>query len=404
MTLIGGSGATWWPSQQAEVRVRREQLYELAWSAPMRQLASEFGLSDSGLAKALRQHGIPLPQPGYWNKLQAGKPVRRPPLPARKPGQDSLLLVHGALADRFRTEPGAPESPEGPFASEAVPEDLDALRRDVLKQIGKVSVSRKLDRPHRALQALLRRDERRREKIATSAYPRWELAPVFEQPEQERKLRIVNALMHALAPMGYPCALWGEHEPSFRATVGDHDVQVQIQHPGEAALIHRRQGDALPNPPKSPLRIELLGALPEGFPRMWEDGAVKLETQVAEIAATIVAAGEARYRLSIAERLDHEARMAAWREERRQEALAKRNKERLEALHRSAEMLRQAEDLRALIASVSVAIEKGHRSLDPSALAEWKQWAAAEADRLDPVISGQVDEHLTPDMPSEPGP
>jgi hypothetical protein len=50
--------------------------------------------------------------------------------------------------------------------------------------------------------------------------------------------------------------------------------------------------------------------------------------------------------------------------------------------------------MRALIASVSVAIEKGHRSLDAAAFAEWKMWAAAEADRLDPVISGEVDEHL----------
>jgi hypothetical protein len=359
----------------------------------MRQLAAELGLSDSGLAKALRLHGIPLPQPGYWNKLQAGKPVRRTPLTARKPGQDNLLLVHGALADRFRAEPAAVESPEGPFATEAVPEDLDQLRRDTLKQIGKISVSRKLERPHRALQALLRRDDRRREKIAISTYPRWELAPVFDQPNQERKLRIVNALMHALAPLGCPCSLWGEHEPSFRARVGDHDVQVQIQHPGEPTPTHRRHGDGLPGP-KTPLRIELFPALPEGFPRMWEDGEVKLEGLVAEIAAAIVAAGEARHRLSIAERIEHEVRMNAWREERRQEALAKRNKERLEALHRSAEMLRQAEDLRALIASVSTAIEDGRQNLDPVAFAEWKEWAAAEADRLDPVISGQVDEHL----------
>ncbi|HTU09548.1 MAG TPA: hypothetical protein VMG08_01520 [Allosphingosinicella sp.] len=393
MTLIGGSGGAWWPNQQAEVRVSREQLYDLAWSAPMRQLAAEFGLSDSGLAKALRKQGIPLPQPGYWNKLQAGKPVLRTPLPARKPGQDSLLLVYGALADRFRAEPAAVESPEGPFASDAVPEDLDQLRRDILRQIGKISVSRKLERPHLALQALLRRDERRREKIAGSTYPRWELAPVFDQPDQERKLRIANSLMLALAPLGCPCLLSGEHEPSFRATVGDHNVRVQIQHPGEPTPTHRRHGDALPSP-KAPLRIELFPALPEGFPRMWEDGAVKLEALVSEIAAAIVAAGEARHRLSIAERIAHEARMNAWREERRQEESAKRNKERLEALHRSAEMLRQAENLRALIASVSAAIENGRQNLDPVAFAEWREWAAAEADRLDPVISGQVDEHL----------
>ncbi|WP_404373783.1 hypothetical protein AB5I39_08705 [Sphingomonas sp. MMS24-J45] len=175
MTLIGGSGASWWRGQQPEVRISRERLYEFAWSAPMRQLASEFGLSDSGLAKALRQHGILLPPPGYWSKLQAGKPVRRTPLPARKPGEDRLLPVHGALADRFRAESCAPEHPGGPFASEEVPEDLYQLRADVLKRIGKISVSQKLDRPHRALQTLLRRDERRREKIATSTYPRWSL-------------------------------------------------------------------------------------------------------------------------------------------------------------------------------------------------------------------------------------
>lgn len=394
MSIIGGSGTAWWPNEQPAVRVSRAQLYELAWSAPMRQLAAELGVSDSGLAKALRQHGIPLPQPGYWNKLQAGKPVRRAPLPARTPGQDNLLLAHGTLADRFRSEPGAAESPDGPFASDDVAEDLDRLRLDTLKRIGKVTVPRKLERPHRALQTLLRRDDRRREKIAGSTYPRWELAPMFDQPVQARKLRIVNALMHALSPMGYHCEVRGEHEPSFRTTIGDHHVQVRIQHPGETTPTHPRHGDALPPPPKTPLRIELFPALPDGFPRMWEDGEFKLEAVLAEIAAAIVAAGEARYRLSIKERLEHLARMEAWREERRQEALAKRNQERLAALHRSAELLRTAQDLRLLIASVSAAIENGRSDLDPIALAEWKKWAAAEADRIDPVLSGQVDEHL----------
>jgi hypothetical protein len=402
MTLIKGSGAPWWPQQQADVRVSREQLYELAWSAPTRQLAAELGVSDSALAKALRQHGIPLPQPGYWTKLEAGKPVRRTLLPARKPGQDSHLLVQDALADRFRAEPGTAPRPDGPFASEAVPEDLDQLRRNVLHAIGKISVSQTLKRPHRALQVLLRRDERRRDKIAASTDPRRELAPVFDHPDQERKLRIVNALMHVLTPMGHDCDVWGEHEPSFRARVGDQDVQVQIRQAGETTPTHRRHGDAPPAPSKSPLGIELFPDLPEGFPRRWEDGAVKLETRIAEIAASIVAAGEALYRLSIAERLELEARRNVWSEERRQEAAAKRNTERLEALHRSAAMLRQADDLRALIASVSVAIENGHRSLDPIAFGQWRHWAMSEADRLDPVMSGQVDEHLLAKGPFEP--
>lgn len=94
------------------------------------------------------------------------------------------------------------------------------------------------------------------------------------------------------------------------------------------------------------------------------------------------------------ERLHHQARIKEWQAERRREALAERNKKRLAALHRSAELLRTAQDLRALIGSVTTAVEAVRRDLDPTALAEWKQWAAAEADRIDPVLSGQVDEHL----------
>jgi len=309
--------------------------------------------------------------------------------------------VQNAL-DRFRAEPGTAPRPDGPFASKAVPEDLGQLRRDVLDAIGKISVSGTLKRPHRALQVLLRRDERRRDKIAASTDPRRELAPVFDHPDQERKLRIVNALMHVLTPMGHDCDVWGEHEPSFRARVGDQDVQVQIQQTGETTPTHRRHGEAPPAPSKSPLIIELFPDLPEGFPRRWKDGAGKLETRIAQIAASIVAAGEALYRLSIAERLELGAQRNVWSEERRQEAAAKRNTERLEALHRSAAMLRQAEDLRALIASVSVAIENGHRSLDPIAFGQWRRWATCEADRLDPVMSGQVDEHLLAKGPFKP--
>src|SRR5579862_9439777 len=36
----------------------REKLFVLVWQKPMRLLAKEFGLSDTGLAKACRKHGI----------------------------------------------------------------------------------------------------------------------------------------------------------------------------------------------------------------------------------------------------------------------------------------------------------------------------------------------------------
>ncbi len=55
--------------------VTPDQLWDFAWSAPMRDLAAQVGLSDVGLKKLLRSHGISSPPQGYWNKLRAGKPV-----------------------------------------------------------------------------------------------------------------------------------------------------------------------------------------------------------------------------------------------------------------------------------------------------------------------------------------
>jgi len=58
-----------------DINVSRDFLVAFAWSAPMRDLAAKVGLSDVGLKKLLRAHGIITPPQGYWNKIKAGKPV-----------------------------------------------------------------------------------------------------------------------------------------------------------------------------------------------------------------------------------------------------------------------------------------------------------------------------------------
>lgn len=51
----------------------RKQLLDLVWSAPMRSVAAEIGLSDVGLKKAVVKAGIPTPPQGHWNRVAAGK-------------------------------------------------------------------------------------------------------------------------------------------------------------------------------------------------------------------------------------------------------------------------------------------------------------------------------------------
>lgn len=62
----------------------REQLYERVWSTPLQRLAEEFGISDVALAKRCRKLNIPTPPRGYWAKLEAGKRVKKRPLPLQK--------------------------------------------------------------------------------------------------------------------------------------------------------------------------------------------------------------------------------------------------------------------------------------------------------------------------------
>jgi hypothetical protein len=70
---------------------KRQELYELAWSVPMKALAARYGVSDVALAKTCGRHGIPVPSRGYWAKIQAGKKALRRPLPPRDVGMPEII-------------------------------------------------------------------------------------------------------------------------------------------------------------------------------------------------------------------------------------------------------------------------------------------------------------------------
>jgi hypothetical protein len=63
------------------VQLTREELFDRVWSTAVSTLAKEWGLSGTGLKKVCRRLAVPVPPRGYWAKLKAGKPVRRPKLP-----------------------------------------------------------------------------------------------------------------------------------------------------------------------------------------------------------------------------------------------------------------------------------------------------------------------------------
>jgi hypothetical protein len=75
--------------------VTRQELYDLAWSTPLKKLAEQFGVSDVGIKNACTRGGVPMPHRGYWNKLHAGHKVEKVKLPPRSPGTDDEVTIGG---------------------------------------------------------------------------------------------------------------------------------------------------------------------------------------------------------------------------------------------------------------------------------------------------------------------
>jgi integrase len=86
---------------------RREQLYELVWTAPRLEIARCLGVSDVALGKLCRRAGIPMPARGYWARTEAGQQLGRMLLPQAPDGCPELLRIRGtanAQSDAGQTQ------------------------------------------------------------------------------------------------------------------------------------------------------------------------------------------------------------------------------------------------------------------------------------------------------------
>ena len=64
------------------MEITREELYKMIWKEPVTKVAEKMGVPAPILRKFCIRLNIPTPSSGYWSKLQFGKPVEIPPLPA----------------------------------------------------------------------------------------------------------------------------------------------------------------------------------------------------------------------------------------------------------------------------------------------------------------------------------
>jgi hypothetical protein len=109
---------------------------------------------------------------------------------------------------------------------------------------------------------------------------------------------------------------------------------------------------------------------PRDVPPGWADGEDgRLESRLAELAADLVVLGEAAFRQGLVEARERDEEHQRWLEERARERRAEHNRQRLGHLEASGALLRQADDLRALVERVGAAVGRGNLALDDGELA-----------------------------------
>lgn len=244
---------------------------------------------------------------------------------------------------------------------------------------------------HPAIRLLLASDEK---ELARATENRWYTANVLHSsPYEKRRLRILNAVFLTLQRRGYDAgSSRTDDRTGFWVIIGDSRVEVALVEAGQKAS-SSRYGARRPDPKRSAsVKLSLISGS-----SVWTDqDDAPLESRIADISAWLIVEGERSYRQHL-RRLEEEAeRERIEAERRRQERLRKVNADRITALVESGRLLAEAENMRGLIARVASAVAAGQLDLTVEQLAEWRQWADEEADKLDPVLSGQVRKHLLP--------
>ena len=347
----------------------------------MRDVSKKLGLSDNGLRKNCVKAFVPLPPQGYWNKLQAGHEVKIIPLPPRPPGiSDTISIGQWDYRENERrlgeTEPVPP----------VFEEPLDALRERITRNIGLVVASKNLSPPHAAFRRQVEDEERR------AAQSSWHTS-TFSTPMEKRRLRILQGLFYGLSRLDCSVTVQGRETRTIYIGVGNQNVSIAL----ERAKTRGRTAD---DKDEDRLKFSILRGYSAADERLsWTDSTEqKLEAQLSSIAVEVIITGEMQYRETLVWHYeDSIRRREAMRqaeikrkleaEKAERERLLKLEADRLKRLTDSAENYRCAESIRAFVATVTGLLEVG---ADPIRVEKWRKWAMQQADKLDPIATGQI--------------
>ncbi len=362
----------------------RQELYDLVWSEPMIKLGSRYGILGNGLAKACRRANIPVPERGYWAKLQAGHKTPKAPLPPAKADTPTRVTIQPPIPRPARAEP--------PPVTASVQEKVDSAR----KRGSAITVPATLSNPHRIVESWPQDDrrERRERRRHDSWFP--VRRGIDETDLDKRRLRILSALFKVLEVGGYKLAAGDSRYDNVRIALGPENQEIQLEERiqqvrrqitdeerAKRGCFSRDQKWTQEKVPTGELVLKIKDESRYGISKEWRE----TENEPLEDRLNDVIAGVAGMFEELRLRRQHEAeeQQRRWKiEEERRQAQMERKREtiRFNRLLGYGKGWRMAAEIRAFVAAVEASSLAAD---DAEQFATWKTWALCHADRVDPL-------------------
>ena len=364
--------------------ISREDLYDRVWRIPMRTLATEFGVSDQGLAKICARHTIPRPPRGFLAKKEAGLTVEQQPLPALSDETASAMITITRASPALASATGMSKVARAKaeeLPSFKVPESFAGLHWIVAVWV----------KDHEQAQL-----ERRKQLKAWRPRDFWKPDLVPDLTERDRyRFRMTSALLKALEAQGGK-AVSGTIRGQLVLEVSGEKIEMTVIEKMRQTLQKPTKEDqrwtAYPHHhnaalhPTGYLRFTVSTYFGAGGTKQWIETEKKNGAAIlGEVVAGLLSIGSALVQLRL--QREEARRKSELERERRAELrrLAELDKQRWERLRQAALDWEESKRLRAFLA----AVEKDHDAMpddiDGLPREDWLNWARSKIADLDPL-------------------
>jgi hypothetical protein len=353
-----------------EVRLSREELHELVWTKPMSELAKAYHISDVGLRKICKRLNVPIPVAGHWQRVKAGRTVKRTALPESSAKDDHIMLN--------RVEAGENKPVNNQTHFEQIVQEIAQDKRINVKALKKDATLHTLaDRAKRALESKEHMVYAGGIRMYRTNSGDIEIKAITSSVIN-RLCRFFSLLLKAVEIRGYHVEVDGQ---GTYVVINEQRLKI-------LAREKLKQEPSTDKYSTYDYAATGIATFQLGSYRIkeWTDKTQSLEDQLIQIIA----------RLELQARLDHEAqikredywaRLAAEKEAR--EAPQRRKEQELQDFKKLlalANRWKQTQILREYLDSVKESTTKVHF---PSQGDDWLTWAQQKADWYDPTIEAE---------------